>query len=360
MQNIQFKRSANRYNTIFVIVSILTTIIYSNTPVFGDELNIQGVVYRQFYPSDFSRCFRFYAIVVEDSNNEEVGSGQLDGLGNFDVENVNIQGDFIVRAIRTSQEAGEFIIWPLEHPKKTKSPYNDFKFKKIADVIDIEKKNALSKIRDGQFTQSKKIMANIRELFDSLKEDPIYNDKKLDQSLYKILQESSKAAKEYRQEKNRSKIEDKMLDVEREWRRKMILITGNDDYSNTSDFIITINEWAEYSRQVYSKERSWPSRSIKSINQDNPSFFYKGSYLNLMDEDIQLIQEQIDREPIKKYIKDLIRNSNITSLDPGSKYGIEQFDQLISQNSSEVDINAFVNLLNGLNQLNARKSSSSQ
>ena len=136
-------------------------------------------------------------------------------------------------------------------------------------------------------------------------------------------------------------VDDDSIRFERRWRRKTIA------QANTAEeAVLAMNTWAYYSKEVYRVDKSdWPDRQLA------PDLLMKDSYYGLMRRDLQLIKEELGawQEEIEHAVSppELIGCLN----EAGLVLALQSFESLVSSDVERVNLNHFMNLINGLQRL---------
>ena len=137
------------------------------------------------------------------------------------------------------------------------------------------------------------------------------------------------------------RVDEDAIKIERAWRRETIA------RANTAEeAVLAMNTWATYSRMVYRiNESDWPDRPL------TPELVKKSSYYRLMRRDLQLIMEVLGtwRPDLDSAVGP---PALIGCLDgAGLVVALGAFESLRSSDVEHVNLNRFMNLINGLQQL---------
>ena len=229
-------------------------------------------------------------------------------------------------------------------------------------MFDNEKSRMIEAVATGKFSDANERLSIIRQLFGRLGVGEPSNDSLAVQILrwrFTIHRDLAYAARNYRTTVGRSKITDRQVMTEREWRRTMINAALDQMASGQRrrDLIRAVNAWSAYAREVYSwKQRSWPDRSLSNCKTSGGvECLENSSYADPLREDIALIKNKLATRQIQAMIDEAAKNQDqLASLSDGQQLAVESFSSLLEQDPDRVSLNQFANLLNALQRLFTR------
>jgi hypothetical protein len=151
---------------------------------------------------------------------------------------------------------------------------------------------------------------------------------------FKLFQETVGEAHRWRDVKGRSSVTREMIEIERSWRRDMIVQAS----SVSARLARALNDGGSFSREVYSKhQNAWPQRSMKSA----PSCLENDEYITLFREDVELVlgkTRSIIDGPASSGLTEDVRQkcSNIAAL-PADEVALSDLMALLTRLQGELD-----------------------
>jgi hypothetical protein len=252
---------------------------------------------------------------------------------------------------KASGEIGH-IIWPLKANISSLPPYNFFEYDKFNEIHFKEKRNIIQLINSGKFEEANFIAERLVSLYDFGK---IRLGKKsaVGQKIA-LYKEMCHEASKYRNKRGLSKCNNAMIENERIWLREIIVFTSDKDYLSPifiASLVIALNDWAYFSRQVYSyRQRRWPNNSLVEI-AEGESVFRADRCKNWMLEDLFLIEEVFSTHEIADEIKGLISQVQKGAFNQDLQVAINNFPDNVRRPHEKIKLAELANLFNGLNQI---------
>jgi hypothetical protein len=186
---------------------------------------------------------------------------------------------------RTSEAA--FVLWPLQHPPRSHSPYDGFSASKLTDVVETEKGAVHRDVRRGRHdlkSRARRKADDLHELFARLESSMRVRVGGLSVARreFKLWQDICHAAAEFRSARGRSQISDDHIELEREWRRYEITVAAERDLDR--ELVRALNGWAAFSRQAYRRSMAaWPERPLAADMLEDPR------WLKRAQDDVELV-----------------------------------------------------------------------
>jgi len=249
-----------------------TTPSITTRPHVDPKSIVRGTV--QVPPQNAAADLTAFAIAVE--SGDETESAHPDAAGAFTTarlqEGPDLRLTWSLAEGRTSEAA--FVLWPLQHPPQSRSPYDGFSASKLTDVVDLEKNAIRLDVRRGEHgleSRARRKADDLRELFAVLEGSARVRVAGLSVARreYKLWQDVCYAAAEFRRSKGRSQISDDQIEVERTWRRWQTTVAAGRDLDR--DLVRALNDWAAFSRQAYSRAMgAWPERPLAADLLEDP------------------------------------------------------------------------------------------
>lgn len=172
------------------------------------------------------------------------------------------------------QVAGDdFVLWPVDHPQ-TSPPYDGFTFRQLRGLNNQELGAALRDIVGGDYASANTRVVNLEKLVDP-RASPERTTGASGNLRYELLQQLCTAASGQRHDAGRSRVTDEQIGVERSWHKKLAR-AARATSRPVPNLTLALNEWALFSRQVYSeKQLKWPNSTVL----DKPERLAEGQYL---------------------------------------------------------------------------------
>jgi hypothetical protein len=158
------------------------------------------------------------------------------------------------------EEKHEFVLFPVTI--RNQSSGRTFHFRKLHNLYDSQKSDMLDAIADGRFDVANALLYELDRVlgkFDDTGQVIVAGHTMGDLS-HAILQDLCVAADKYRQVRGRSRVTDQQLGLEREWRKTQFSAALRTTRAMRS-LANALNAWANFSRQAYSRTRTWPDRA---------------------------------------------------------------------------------------------------
>ena len=233
-------------------------------PRVDPERIIRGTIHVP--PQNMAADLTAFAIAVESGDKTE--SAAPDATGAFSVSGIQEGPDVRLTWSLADGRASEaaFVLWPLQHPPQSHSPYDGFSASKLIDVVESEKSAIRRDVRTGRHgleSRARRKADGLRELFAVLESatGARVGGLLVAKREFKLWQDICHAAAEFRSTRGRSQISDDQIELEREWRRYQITVGAKRHLDR--DLVRALNGWAAFSRQAYSRSMAaWPERSL--------------------------------------------------------------------------------------------------
>ena len=322
---------------------------------------LSGTVDPSYHEDNLRDRYTDYSILATPSGQTEEFSDRLDKRGQFHIVIVGIPQMADLNVSWGVSRPSEFVIWPLTYPSvPLGQKLQAFRFQRLPDVFGNEKRRMFEAVTSGNFGEANQRLKTVRQLFERLgvrdaTTGPITGC--IRRWRFTIHRDLAQAAYEYRDRVGRSEITRKHVQTEREWRRMMInkALDQPEDGQRLRDFARAANSWAQYAREVFSREqRSWPDRSLASRETENGAEFLAEDdrYAQWLLEDIVLIKKKLELPEIEKLVNENAnRQAQLARLSDGQRQAVESFPTLLDQDAVSVSMNKFVNLLSALKLL---------
>ena len=317
--------------------------------------SLSGSVSLPPHTDTFSKRHGDYSITVIPESSREIISGRIDTQGHFRVNGVPKETSLTVSW--TISKPGELILWP---PRRSDVRFTShlrvFQVQALDNVFGNAKREMTEAIRARNFDRAAERLSQILQLFERLGIDGEWTDnctvQKIRRWRFTIHRDLVDVADEARTSQGATADQ---VETEGQWRRRMIIFSLRQPDSDESlrDFARSVNSWAAYSREVFSRrQRSWPDRSLASRTDGNTDLLQGGVDEELLLSDIALVVRQLQNPQVRALITEFSNDSTqMAQLKEGQRLAIESFTSLIERNPEQISLNRLMNLLSALQRI---------